>query len=111
MRRLVTLLLGLMVALSFGTTSLAHALEPIGCVDAAEATLLGHSANDADQVPTDNDKGYPHHHGGCPGHIVGVPVTDSDASFLAGQPAIGLPRPAPVLHAITAQALQRPPRA
>lgn len=43
-------------------------MEPARCVELSEAVELGHAAGDTDQVPADNEKSYPHHHGGCHGH-------------------------------------------
>ncbi len=78
MRRLLTTLACLMLVFSLGTTATAHALErPVVSVGAAEAPgeqiAVGHTPGDADQVPSDGDKGYPHHHGGCHGDHVAAP--------------------------------------
>ncbi len=75
MRRLSALFLCLMLALSLGLGSAARATESDACIEVTAAVEQGHSASDADQVPADAAKGYPHHHGGCHGHCVGVPVT------------------------------------
>lgn len=75
MRRLSALFLCLMLALSLGLGSAARATEGDACIEVAAATELGHTAGDIDQVPADSAKGYPHHHGGCHGHCVGVPAT------------------------------------
>jgi hypothetical protein len=77
MHRLSALFLCLILALSLGLGSAARATEGDPCIEvaAAAAAELGHSVGDADQVPADGGKGYPHHHGGCHGHCVGVPVT------------------------------------
>src|SRR3546814_9391597 len=39
-----------------------------------DEVALGHVPGDADQVPSDSDKVYPHHHGGCHGDHVAAPV-------------------------------------
>lgn len=81
MRRLSALFLCLMLALSLGLGSAARATEGDACIEVtAAAAELGHSAGDADEVPADAAKGYPHHHGGCHGHCVGVPVTTDDVT-------------------------------
>jgi hypothetical protein len=78
-RRLLNILACLMLACSLGATATAHALErPDVSVSASDTRSVqiaeGHSPDDADQVPADGDKGYPHHHGGCHGDHVAAPV-------------------------------------
>ncbi len=55
-------------SLSLAMGAVAHAAEPIACIDATTAQSMGHSPGDSDEVPADSDKGYPHHHGGCQVH-------------------------------------------
>lgn len=79
MRRLLNILACLMLVGSLGVTATAHALErpdaSIGVsVTPGEQIAEGHTPDDADQVPADGDKGYPHHHGGCHGDHVAAPV-------------------------------------
>src|SRR3546814_2452112 len=79
LRRLLNILAYLTIALSLGTTATAHVLErPDVSASSHEARVdevaLGHVPGDADQVPSDSDKGYPHHHGGCHGDHVAAPV-------------------------------------
>ena len=75
MHRLSVLFLFLMFALSLGLGSVAHATEIGACVDRAEASSIEHTDGDADQVQGDADRDYPHHHGSCHGHHVGIPFT------------------------------------
>ena len=70
MRRLVLMIAALFVSLSLTGGAVAHAMEPVACVDTSMAATMGHSAGDADQVPKDSGKGYPHHHDGCHGHQI-----------------------------------------
>jgi hypothetical protein len=72
---LSALFLYLMLALSLGLGSTAHATEGVTCLDARTAASLGHSNGDGDQVPADAGKAYPHHHAGCHGHHVLAPTT------------------------------------
>lgn len=58
---------------------MAHAMEPVACIDSSTAASMGHSNGDSDQVPADSEKGYPHHHGGCHGHQVADAASDSVA--------------------------------
>ena len=79
MRLLLNILAYLALVGALGSTAMAHALErpdvsissqaPIG-----EQFAEGHAPGDADQVPADGDKGYPHHHGGCHGDHFAAPV-------------------------------------
>ena len=77
MPRLAALFLCLMLVLSLGFGSVAHATEGPD-VEVSASTSIGHANGDGDQVPADSQKGYPHHHGGCHGHDIGVPMA-SDA--------------------------------
>ncbi len=78
MRKLLPLLACLMLVLT-GWTSMAHAAEPIGCVETASADLATHGAGDTDEVPADDGKGYPHHHGTCHGHTITAPTAPAGA--------------------------------
>jgi hypothetical protein len=112
MNRLLTLFLVFALSLSIGSAAVAHSMEPIGCVDAAQsAPADGHAQGDADEVPADADKAYPHHHGTCPGHPIGLPASDLAARWMSPLPGIV---PAPLITALVPfepEALQRPPLA
>ncbi len=72
--RLLRFLMGLALLASMGLGVAAHANEQM-CIPGVEATAVaGHVDGDADQVPADSEKGYPHHHGGCHGHHVAAPL-------------------------------------
>jgi hypothetical protein len=79
MHRLPALFLYLMLVLSLAFGSVAHATEGPVCIEATTATAIDHVDGDADQVPADADKAYPHHHGGCHGHHVGMPIATDPA--------------------------------
>lgn len=86
MRCLMNFLAYLTIALSFGTTAAAHVLERPDIVGSSTETgvdevELGHAPGDADQVPSDSDKGYPHHHGGCHGDHVAAPIEDTNTAL------------------------------
>jgi hypothetical protein len=68
MRRILLALIVICVSFSLTAGAVAHAAEPISCVDETSAQSMGHSPGDGDQVPADSDKNYPHHHGGCHVH-------------------------------------------
>jgi hypothetical protein len=72
--RMLRFLMGLALLASMGLGVAAHANEQI-CIPGVEASAnAGHVEGDADQVPADSGKGYPHHHGGCHGHHVAAPL-------------------------------------
>jgi hypothetical protein len=73
-RRVSLMLLFVVAGLSLVLGSVSHATEPVRCLSTTEATQLGHSTADRDQVPSDSEKGYAHHHGGCHGHQIGEPT-------------------------------------
>ncbi len=79
MRRLLAFVMCLLLASSLGLGSIAHASEPITCIDTSAAETGDHVEGDGDQVPTDAGKDYSHHHGGCHGHHVGVPIGSDHA--------------------------------
>lgn len=111
MPRWSTLFLGLMLVLSLGMGSVAHAAEASMCVEVTTSNALDHSDGDVDQVPADADKAYPHHHGGCSGHEIGAPVATCQPLALN---AMGMTPSAwsndPKAAVISAPAL-RPPQA
>jgi len=76
MGRFIALVLMCLVSLSLVAGNVAHAAEPIGCLDTEAAVDLGHASGDRDQVPSDDGKATPHHHGGCQGHQIGEPVEE-----------------------------------
>ncbi len=72
--RMLRFLMGLALLASMGLSVTAHANEQM-CIPGVEASAVaGHVDGDADQVPADSEKGYPHHHGGCHGHHVAAPL-------------------------------------
>jgi hypothetical protein len=111
-KRLLALFLAFALSLSMTSGALAHGMEPIGCMDAAQSTASdGHAEGDADEVPADADKAYPHHHGTCQGHPIGLPAVD-----IATPSTSAFPGPAPTatpaaLVSFEPKALQRPPLA
>lgn len=97
MHRLRVLFLCL-VLMSLGLGSVAHATEAVTCADATATSSLDHIDGDADQVPADAGKAYPHHHTNCHGHHVGVPI---EAGFVASMSGLRM----------TPSALSNDPRA
>ena len=76
MKRLLAILLSLFLSVNLAYGAVAHAMEPAVSIDNGVALSMGHTPGDADQVPADSDKGYPHHHAGCHGHQVGEPARE-----------------------------------
>ena len=86
MRRLLNILAYLTIALSLGTMATAHVLERPDVSASSHGARVdevasGHVPGDADQVPSDSDKGYPHHHGGCHGDHVAAPVKATNTAL------------------------------
>jgi hypothetical protein len=84
-RHLLNILAYLMLVLSLGTTATAHVLErpdvsTFTHQTGASENVDGHTPGDSDQVPADEDKGYPHHHGGCHGDHIAAPIKLSAAT-------------------------------
>jgi hypothetical protein len=111
MRRLIALFICLTLVLSLGLGSAAHATEGAACIEASAEISLDHSDGDGDQVPGDADKAFPHHHGECHGHHIGIPtaanpaspLTDRGVALLAGSEDSPSPSPS--------EAALRPPQA
>lgn len=116
MLRLFGLLAYLLVSISIGMTSVAHATEPQGgaTIAVSQAMLVteyGHSQGDADEVPADSDKGYPHHHVSCHGDHVAAPTSCAGITLADILPDTEqLLRPTPLPSRIGDPAL-RPPQA
>lgn len=79
MRFLLNILACLALVVGLASTSMAHAMELPEVSISAQTPIAaqlaeGHTPGDADQVPADGDKGYPHHHGGCHGDHFAAPL-------------------------------------
>lgn len=82
MSRVLLLLMAFFVSLSITTAAVAHAMEPVTCIDSTTAQNMGHSSGDGDQVPADSEKGYPHHHGGCHAHQLADRVVEPQMAVM-----------------------------
>lgn len=80
MRRLLPFLACLMLVLT-AWVGVAHAAEIGGCIETSQYEAAAHVDGDADQVPADADKGYPHHHGSCHAHHLSAPDADTMAGM------------------------------
>lgn len=81
MRRLGVLVCALMAAVLLWTGTSARAAEIAGCIEVGGETAGHFEDGDKGQVPSDPDKGAPHHHGGCHLHHVTVPFDGEAAPF------------------------------
>lgn len=109
MSRVFALFVYAVLALSFGTASVAHATEPLAiCVPTEDAGSL-HFPGDADEVPADDAKGYPHHHGGCAGHQIATPAEQRQQNHAMDKALQPLESPAPFLAAAPIDMTLRPP--
>lgn len=95
MGRIFTLALALVVSLTLGLGTVAHATEPLVSLDNRVAAELGHTPTDGDEVPADHDKAFPHHHADCHGHQFAKADTDVD------QPGLFLVASSPVMTVTT----------
>lgn len=74
MRLLLPFIACLMLVVT-GLSSVAHATEvPENRTVSAVELATCHSPGDADEVPADSDRGYPHHHSICHGHDLAAPM-------------------------------------
>lgn len=71
MRRLLPLIASLMVVLTFWSASAAFASDGVGPAMVGSAI---HFEGDRDQVPADDHKSVPHHHGACHADTIGLPA-------------------------------------
>lgn len=75
MRRLIFMIAGIFASVTIFGAATAHPIDLVACMDTSTAISIGHNSSDADQVPGDAEKGYPHHHAGCHDHQVCSRVT------------------------------------
>jgi hypothetical protein len=111
MRSLLAFIACLILVVS-GLSSVAHATEMPG--DAAVSALelaTSHSPGDADEVPADSDRGYPHHHSICHGHDLAAPLKMPAAPQRFRDHAATHPALANALIDRTLDAPHRPPMA
>lgn len=109
MRRLLSLIAALFLFAGLANGAIGYAMELNGHGEVATACQSEHFGGDADEVPADADKNYPHHHNMCHGHELGAPFR-----LLDGPPARhrrSAPNPSPdhvLVSGPTSRAL-RPP--
>lgn len=72
--RMLLPLLACLILIVTSLTSVAHAADGAeGAISAVEMTAW-HAPGDADNVPADADRDYPHHHSLCHGHDLAAPM-------------------------------------
>ncbi|MBW6528499.1 hypothetical protein KZ813_16775 [Sphingomonas sp. RHCKR7] len=98
-----------MLALT-GFSGMAHAADVAGG-SIAGYELSVHAAGDGDEVPSDSDKGYPHHHSSCHGHEIGQPARPQVAVSLAQIESRPFPGGLLLLAGRQGQIHLRPPQA
>jgi len=110
MNRLFALLACLALTLSFATASVAHAMEPIGCIDGVSPSAAeSPDGDDGGQASGDADRAYPHHHGGCHGHHVAAAFAASEIAPAMAQRTARLRWTSSPHGAAPARAELRPP--
>ena len=76
MRRRLSMIASLLLAVMLWTGGTAHAVEAIGCAEIA-ASETSHPG-DRDKAPSDSGKALSHHHGSCHGqHNLVSPTVDA----------------------------------
>ena len=80
MSRLVAILCAVMLVLSFGMGTTAHAEQRFDCMPVTSQTS-GHFDGDRDESPSKSEKGAAHHHSGCGGHHFGSPSAVEEPTF------------------------------
>lgn len=108
MRRWLTMIASLMLAVMVWTGGVAHAAEAFTCAEVS-ATEAGHFNGDEDQTPSDSGKAVTHHHSGCHGHHNLVPLAfESKSGAIASYSLLGLGHDAVLIDRQPPTAL-RPP--
>ena len=80
MTRIVAILCALMLVLSFGTGTTAHAEQRFDCMPAT-SQMAGHFDGDRDESQSKGEKGAAHHHSGCGGHHFGSPAEIEEPAY------------------------------
>ncbi len=80
-RQFLCMLMLVFCIFSLAGGTVAHAMEPVQCVELSDTADGYHAAGDTDQVPSDFGKASPHHHGGCHSHQMGEPRTEGTVGF------------------------------
>ena len=88
MSRLVAVLCALMLVLSFGMGTTAHAKQRFDCMPVTSQTA-GHFDGDRDESPSKSQKGAAHHHSGCSGHHFGSPSEIEEPTFADADETLG----------------------
>ncbi len=87
MRRWLTIIASLMLAVMVWTGGVAHAAEAFSCAEVSSAES-GHFNGDEDQTPSDSGKAVTHHHSGCHGHHNLVPLAFEAGSRVSASYAL-----------------------
>ena len=80
-RQFLCMLMLVFCVFSLAGGTVAHAMEPVQCVELSDTMGSNHASGDTDQVPSDFGKASPHHHGGCHSHQLSEPRAEGTASF------------------------------
>jgi len=107
--RLLMPFIACLLMLATGLTAMAHAAErPEDQVSLTELASH-HSPGDADEVPADADRNYPHHHGACHGHDIAAPLIAPATAAVACEVSVMRPTAGAPLSSRPADTLLRPP--
>lgn len=81
--RWLSVMLAVLLSVSLTSGVMAHAAEPIACIDSESASALGHFEGDRDEVPSDAGKSAPHHHAPCHAHQIAEPARDNGIGLVS----------------------------
>lgn len=109
MRSILPFLTFLMLALT-GFSGMAHAADLAGG-SLAGVEFVVHAEGDSDEVPSDTDKAYPHHHNFCHGHEIGEPAKSRIGLSIAQSGPRPIAAPAVLLDGRDGRVHLRPPQA
>jgi hypothetical protein len=75
-RPLIALFVCFMLIASLTVGATTRAAIPVSCGEIVTSASDGHFEGDSDEVPADQDAGFPHHHGVGHDHQVGMPISN-----------------------------------
>lgn len=110
-RSVLTLLTALALLMTLALGPAAHASIPVPCGKATASATDVHFEGDADEVPADEDAGFPHHHGPSHDHQVGTALEGVEAAALVMGPSPRWARASAAYVASDSDPALRPPRA
>ena len=111
MRAALSLFTALLLLVTLAVGPAARASVPVPCGTVTASAADAHFEGDSDEVPADDDAGFPHHHGPSHDHQVGMALAGGESATLIVSASAPWAR-ASAAHASSASdPALRPPRA